>query len=337
MASQRRNHHQARQEARARSPPRRRVEGRLRRLRDGDDGVLPAAVAAQRHHRRAEARHLRLLLPGERLALAVRCRRPPRRARDLGTGRAGVGYLDTVGGLAAHALAGRERGGRARRGSWRRNRAEKNAGAGSGRGRGQARRAALRRRGERAQGGSPEGARVKGARGEPADRPHAGRAAHPDHRSGRQADVRARQPATPRAHEGAARQDLAGDPEDGEPHLGHRTHRCAALPGRPARLLELGAVERSRACVPPHSGRFGSRPGACRHGGRTLRRGAAGGGRPELGAQSSYRHRHPAPAPDREPTHRPVPIRAPAPTPLAAPTTAPKAQFRQDWTGPRVR
>ena len=39
--------HQAAQRGRPSRPPRRRLEGRLRRLRHGDDGVLPDALAAQ--------------------------------------------------------------------------------------------------------------------------------------------------------------------------------------------------------------------------------------------------------------------------------------------------
>src|SRR3546814_18485747 len=46
------DHRQEDQEDRGRRPWRR-LEGCLCRLRDGDDGLLPAAVAAQRHNRRA--------------------------------------------------------------------------------------------------------------------------------------------------------------------------------------------------------------------------------------------------------------------------------------------
>ena len=48
-------------------PPRRRLEGRLRRFRDRDDGVLPADVAAQRHHRGAAPGPRRLFHPAQRV------------------------------------------------------------------------------------------------------------------------------------------------------------------------------------------------------------------------------------------------------------------------------
>ncbi len=54
-----------------RRPPRRRLEGRLRRLRHRHDGLLPADVADQHHQPRAEARHRRLFRAGLGLA------RPP--------------------------------------------------------------------------------------------------------------------------------------------------------------------------------------------------------------------------------------------------------------------
>ena len=54
------DHHQAHQEGRPR-PPWRRVEDRLCRLRDGDDGLLPADVAARLGDRGRQERHCRLL------------------------------------------------------------------------------------------------------------------------------------------------------------------------------------------------------------------------------------------------------------------------------------
>ena len=62
---------------RPRRPPRRRLEGRLRRLRDRDDGLLPADVADQHHQPAAEARHRRLFRPGQRLPVHLRLRRHP--------------------------------------------------------------------------------------------------------------------------------------------------------------------------------------------------------------------------------------------------------------------
>ena len=59
----------------ARGPSWRRLEGGLCRLRDRDDGVLPADVADQHDHARAEARHRRLFRGAEH------------RAHDLGRGR----------------------------------------------------------------------------------------------------------------------------------------------------------------------------------------------------------------------------------------------------------
>ena len=47
-------------EGRTWRPSRRRLESRLCRLRDRDDGLLPADVADQHHHARTETRHRRL-------------------------------------------------------------------------------------------------------------------------------------------------------------------------------------------------------------------------------------------------------------------------------------
>src|SRR6185312_15148232 len=70
-----RRHYQARQERRAWRPPWRRLESRLRRLRDGHDGLLPADVAHQHDHARTEARHCRLFRGPEYLPDLLRLRR----------------------------------------------------------------------------------------------------------------------------------------------------------------------------------------------------------------------------------------------------------------------
>ena len=86
---------------RARRPSRRRVEGRLRRFRDRDDGVLPAAVAARRDDGKAAQGHRRLFradADGHAFAGYRRTRAGRRRIVDLAAeDRAAVGPVGDAG------------------------------------------------------------------------------------------------------------------------------------------------------------------------------------------------------------------------------------------------
>ena len=66
------------QERRPWRPSRRRLEGCLCRFRDGDDGLLPAAVAVERRDRRATARRRRLFCADYGVEFKKRCRRHAR-------------------------------------------------------------------------------------------------------------------------------------------------------------------------------------------------------------------------------------------------------------------
>ena len=115
-----RHHHQARKEGRPRRPSRRRVESRLCRLRDGDDGLLPADVAHQHDHPRTEARHCRLFRRTKHLANLQRFgRRSGRHGAGPGRGARGRHHVglpeaDAASALRSHPLA------RQRQGQWRR-------------------------------------------------------------------------------------------------------------------------------------------------------------------------------------------------------------------------
>ena len=88
--AQGRRHRQKVRDRRGR-PSRRRLEGRLRRFRDRDDGVLPADVAAERHHRGPAQGPRGLFQPQQPdVARLVRHRRAVRRPYRVRRGRAGV-------------------------------------------------------------------------------------------------------------------------------------------------------------------------------------------------------------------------------------------------------
>ena len=72
------HHHQAPREPRGRAP-RRRLEDRVRRFHDGDDGVLPRAVDHQRHRQEHQDHHRAIFQPGEVGGVGADAQEHPRR------------------------------------------------------------------------------------------------------------------------------------------------------------------------------------------------------------------------------------------------------------------
>ncbi|MNR07105.1 hypothetical protein D3C85_1232110 [compost metagenome] len=184
------------------------MENRLRRLRHGDDGVLPGVVAAVHRHAGTEDRHRRLLQGPDRLFRKRHAlhHRSGRHA-DPGAGKHSQprGEVPAAAGQGHHRYRSGRRHGRA--------------------GRKRAPRAVAARTAEQGRR-KPADAEVQGS--DPV-RNHAGRPANPDHGRGKPPDVRfrfcsleavfRRHPAGHgRHHQGGAEQDQH-----------QRPHRCQAV------------------------------------------------------------------------------------------------------------